>query len=420
MSRLVVRAGQLIDGTGAPPVRDVALVAEGRDIREVVPMAALRPRPDDRVVEASGATVLPGLIDAHVHLHAGGGRSWLEGQLATPVPRLALDAYRHAWAALEMGYTGLRDMASVDYLDVALRDAIDGGRLLGPRLRVSGHGLTMYGGHMALKIRPDIPVDQPGLCNTPEQAQAAARYQIAQGADIVKLNTSGTEFTDGGARGAWNFQELDRDMIEAAVGEARKVGRFCASHCHGGEGAMNTILGGVKTIEHAHWLTEAHFTAMLERDAILVPTWAVIAMPYELYRSGRSRPPRLEWLLACREAKFRSVELAMRMGVKIAAGTDAGFAVVPHGSGASELQFLVENGMSPLQAIAAATSVAAETMGLQARVGTLAPGRWCDATVLDGDPLADIRILQDRERIRTVIRDGEILIDRAKEASSQE
>jgi imidazolonepropionase-like amidohydrolase len=420
MGRLVIKAGRLVDGTGAPVRTGVALIAEGRFIKEIVPLAALRILPDDEVVDATGRTVLPGLIDAHVHIHATRGRTWLEGQLVTPTGRLTLDAWRNAWSALEMGYTTLRDMASRDYLDVALREMIEAGELAGPRLRVSGNGLTMYGGHMAPKTRPEVSValGHTGVCNTPDEARAAARYQIAQGVDIVKLNTSGGEYTDGGTRGVWQYQELDLDMIQAAVEQAARVGRYCASHCHGGEGAMNTIIGGVKTIEHAHWLTEAHFEEMLKRDAILVPTWTVIAMPYEAWQAGRFQPPKPEWLKACREAKFRSVELAIRMGVKIAAGSDAGFSVIHHGLNARELEFLVANGMSPLEAIRATTSVAAETMNLQHKVGTLKPGFWCDAIVVDGDPTREIKLLQDRSRIGTVIKDGQVVLRQASSSAT--
>ena len=411
MGRLIIKAGRLVDGTGAPAQENMALVARGRNIESIVPLAALQVVPDDQVIDAGDKTVLPGLIDAHVHIRTG-KRERLEAQFVTTTARLTMDSWRNCWTTMEMGYTSLRDMACRDYADVALRNAFERGDLVGPRLRVSGQGLSMWGGHMHRKARPEVSVfcADTGICNTPDEARAAARYQISRGADIVKLNTSGTEFTEG--TGAINFQELDLDMIIAAVEQAKKVGRLTASHCHGGEGAMNTIIGGVKTIEHGHFLNEAHFEEMLQRDTIVVPTWCVNSLAYYEWKAGQSTPGKLEWLLQAREAKFRGQELAMKMGVKIAAGSDAGFAQVHHGLNARELEFLVEGGMTPLQAIKATTSMAAETMNLHTKMGSLKPGFWCDAVVVDGDPLADIKVLNHKQNILTVIKDGSVVIDR--------
>ena len=410
-SRTIVIAGRLIDGTGAPVREQVALIAAGGTIQEVVPAAAARPVPGDVVVDAAGATVLPGLIDAHIHIQSDGTPgAWAASVLAESVPSLTFQALDHARRALRMGYTALRDLGCRDYVDVALRDAIEAGEVDGPRLRVSGMALSMSGGHFAPRVRRDVAI--PGyehcIVNTASEARAGARYQLAMGADIVKMSTAHSELSPLTGEVVCH-PELGYDMIAAAVAQARKIGRLTAAHCHGGEGASDSIRAGVDSIEHGHWLTEAQFAEMAERGITYVPTFCPNSEPAELARQGLHQLS--AWRQRCLADKQETFARAMRSGVKIAAGSDAGFDHVHHGRNARELMFMVEAGMSPLQAIRAATQVAAEVMGLGERTGTLQPGRWLDAVVVSGDPLADIRVLQDPARIQVVIQGGRLLVD---------
>jgi imidazolonepropionase-like amidohydrolase len=411
-ARLVIKAGRLIDGTGAPPQTNVALIARGGIIQETVPLAALRPAPDDKVIDASGQTVIPGLIDAHVHIQSDGDPgAWRESIIQHSTPKLALIALVNARKSLAMGYTGLRDMGCRDYVDVSLRDAIEVGEVDGPRLRVSGMPLSMYGGHFAPRVRREVTVAGFEHCivNTVDEARAAARYQLAMGADQVKMSAAGSEYAFP-EDGIMCWPEFDYAMMAAVVAQASKIGRLTAVHCHGGQGATDAIRAGVKTIEHGHWLTGEQLAMMAERDAIFVPTFSPNSVPFELARQGQGKVS--AWRERAVAAKFETFALALREGVKIAAGSDSGFDHIYHGRQARELLFMVEAGMSPLQALRSATAVAAETMGLAGKTGTLTPGKWLDAVVVDGDPLADIKLLLQPERIKVVIRDGRILVDR--------
>ena len=411
-SRLIIKAGRLVDGTGDPVQENVAVIAQGRTIREIVPLAAVQPAPGDTVIDATGQTVLPGLIDAHVHiLSTGDPGAWLESTFISTTPALTVTSLVNIRKALAMGYTGIRDLACRDQIDIALRDAIEAGEIDGPRLRVSGQGLTMYGGHMAPKSRPEVSIrgSEHHVVNTVDEARSAARYQLAMGVDIVKLNTAGTEYA-APEDGLMCCQEMDYDMILAAVTQAKKIGRLSACHCHGGQGATDSIRAGVKTIEHGHWLTDEQFDLMLEQDAIFVPTFCPNTLHWERGQAGLQKLS--YWQEKVIDGKLDTFARAMKKGVKIAAGSDAGTAYNYHDKYARELEFMVDAGMSPLQAIHCSTHVAAETMGLAGQVGTLKPNMWCDVTVVDGDPLADIKVLQEKRRIQVVIKDGQILVDR--------
>lgn len=415
--RLVVHAGTLIDGTGAAPARDVTITIKGQDVHEVMPAAAFRATPDDVVVDARAQTVMPGVIDAHVHVRSDGDpvqRAF--NSFETTIPSMTLAGLRNAWRDLEYGITTIRDLAAVGYIDVALRDAINAGTMVGPRMFVAGHGLTMHGGHMDPKRRPEVLLHgHTGLANTADEVKAAARYQISRGVNLIKFNTAGSQINRDGT--LWWPQEMDYDMIRAGVIEAEKVGIHSAAHCHGGQGAIDTIKAGVTSIEHGHWLTDEHFGMMIERGTYFCPTLACNQIRYDQGRDVALKhlgntPAWWEWLVRVMHDKADTFARARRAGVKIVNGSDAGTPLNYHGECIRELGFMVDLGMTPMEAIVAATRTAAELLRVADKLGTLKPGKWADLLVVDGDPLADIRVLEKKENVKLVVKGGVPLVDR--------
>ena len=415
--RLVVHAGTLIDGTGAAPSRHVTITVKGQDVHEIMPAAAFRSTPDDIVVDARAQTVMPGVIDAHVHVRSDGDpvqRAF--NSFETTIPSMTLAGLRNAWRDLEYGITTIRDLAAVGYIDVALRDAINAGTMVGPRMFVAGHGLTMHGGHMDPKRRPEVMLHgHTGLANTADEVKAAARYQISRGVNLIKFNTAGSHINRDGT--LWWPQEMDYEMIRAGVIEAEKVGIHSAAHCHGGQGATDTIKAGVTSIEHGHWLTDEHFGMMIERGTYFCPTLACNQIRYDLGRDVATKdlgnsPAWWEWLVRVIHDKADTFARARRAGVKIVNGSDAGTAMNFHGECIRELGYMVDLGMTPMEAIVSATRTAAELLRVGDTLGTLKPGKWADLLVVDGDPLADIRVLEKKENVKLVIKGGVPLVDR--------
>ena len=365
---------------------------------------------DAEVIEADGGTILPGLIDVHVHITNDGGPgktgAVLGDSLDFPAD-LALKGYANALRSLRMGYTTLRNLHAPGYIDVALRDAIAGGRLEGPRLVVCGQGLCITGGHMDKTTFPDhVSVGgRVGVCDTPEGFRAAVRQHAKRKVDFIKINS------DVGARDAATpyRQEMSFAEMRAACEEAHRFGYHVAAHTSGGPPIEEALEAGVDTIEHGHWLTERAIELMLEKGAFYVPTLIVNSrnFAYDRETLGVSEAG-WRWMQAAYEAKWPSLRAAKAAGVKIAAGSDAGF-LVDHGENAAELEELVKGGFSPLEAITAATATAADLLGLGDEIGTLAAGKAADVVVVAGDPLRDIAVLQCEGAIAWVVKGGRVV-----------
>lgn len=405
---LYVRAGRLIDGTGNDPLQDVVMRIEGGRIAEIAPKDAAAIPAGACVVDAGEATVIPGLVDAHVHIHTPGGPldNYAIAQLKASAATVALASYSHALKDLDMGYTALRTMSSPGYVDVALRDAIDGGSLPGPHLRVAGQGLTATGGHMDgawWSHELDVP-GRTGVCDGPWECRKAARTQLKWGADVLKINPCVGDYRN--LDTPWR-QEMTYEEIAAICEEAHWAGKRVGAHTAGGQGITDCLRAGVDTLEHAHWLTDEQIDRMVEQGTFYVPTLIVNSRSIEQGPDQRDISPEgWAWLSKVFDEKWETLARAKKAGVKIAAGTDAGF-VVAHGENASEMVELVKGGFTPLEALGAATRVAAECLGMEDEIGTLEPGKRADFVIVDGDPLADIGLLLDRDRILAVHVNGE-------------
>ncbi|MGZ3609538.1 MAG: metal-dependent hydrolase family protein [Ktedonobacteraceae bacterium] len=317
-------------------------------------------------------------------------------------PGLALlRAAYHVRCTLEAGITTIRDLGGQEHMEFALREAIAEGYCSGPRMVLAGKLLSMT------SAGADAFRGMYREADGADEVRKAAREQLKAGADVIKVMATGAVMTPGEQPGASQFT---LEEMSAAAEEAHKVGRKMAAHAHGSTGILTAVQAGADTIEHGSLLCESPeaIRLMAERRVFLVPTLATSAMTThgtEIPSFMAENDRRLG------DAPQRSVQAALAAGVPIAMGTDAGVPFVRHGANAIELVLMVEAGLSPMRSIVASTSNAALALGLQDEIGTIENGKCADLLVIDGDPLADINILTQKERIRLVMRNGCIVVE---------
>lgn len=403
-----IRVGTLIDGSGNDAKLNMVVAIRDGQFSEIREAAASPIPADAEVIDASELTVMPGLIDAHTHIHTPGGPTdnYALAQLKGTVGKLALETYKNVLTDLAMGYTSIRSLSSPAYVDIAVRDVIDSGVLPGPRLRVAGQGLTATGGHMDKAWwSPDLGVPgRTGVCDGPWEARKAARTQLKWGADVVKINPCVGDYRN--LDTPWR-QEMTYEEIAAICEEAHWAGKTVAAHTAGGQGITDSIRAGVDSLEHAHWLADEQIEMMVKAGTFYVPTLIVNTRSIEMGADAKDvNADGWNWLEKVYKDKWETLRRAKDAGVKIAAGTDAGF-VVPHGENALEILELVKGGFTVMEALVAATQTAADCLGIGDMVGSIQSGKRADFILVNGDVLADPSILLDRSRIVAVYKDGE-------------
>lgn len=405
MSTVVIRGVVVFDPRAGAARPDQDVVIDGERIVAVGPNAGARVAAD-RTLDGSGATLLPGLIDCHVHITASAAPDYPLRALKELVPFQALRGAANAAQLLRMGFTTVRDLGATGYSAIALRQAIQQGLLPGPRLLAAGHSLTVTGGHGDSYFRPEVHVERPGIINGPAEAARAVRQEIKLGADAIKLLVTGGVMTDGSDVGALQWSE---EELAAAIGTAHRLGRRVAGHCHGAAGAKAAVRLGLDTLEHGTLLDEEALELMAERGTFYVPT--LVAGRQIAERGTEAGIPEYAVRKARQvvDAHRRSVRLARELGVRIAFGTDSGTPFNPAGANAVELVYLVEAGLTPAEALRAITLGAAEALGLADELGTVEPGKLADLVLVDGDPLADVGLLRDPGRIRAVLQGGRLV-----------
>lgn len=370
---MLLRNARLIDGTGRLLDRtDIRI--EGYRIGAIG--RGLPPQKEEW--DLDGATVIPGLINAHVHLALDAGPDPIGRAVQLPPAYLALEGGRRAEAMLRAGITTARDLGGIGHADLALRRAIAEGIVQGPRLLVSGRLICMTGGHGW-----QMGVEADG----PDAVRKAARTEIKAGVDVVKIMATGGIMTAGVEPGAAQFTE---EEIRAGVEEAHKAGLRAATHAQGTTGIHNAVRAGIDSVEHGFFLTEPLCEEMAQRQTFLVPT---LAAPFFISEAGEDAgiaPFAVEKSRRVLDEHRASVALAHKTGVPIALGNDAGTPFNRHDDVVTELRLLVEVGLSPMEALLAATGQAARLLGIEEDVGTVQVGKQADLVVLEGDPLADI------------------------------
>jgi imidazolonepropionase-like amidohydrolase len=390
---VVVRAARMLDVESGRMLADAVVVVEGEWIAAVNP--AELPEGAE-VIDLGDRTLLPGLIDLHVHLTSQLEEGFVYRAVTDTAADAAFRAAANARKTLMAGFTTVREAGSDDFVDVALGEAIDRGLVEGPRVVPVGHSLGITGGHCDVTgFAPGILEQGPetGVVDGPWEAVEAVRYQIKHGARWIKICATAGVLSLEGPVGA---QQLSDEEMRAIVEEAARHGVKVAAHAHGTEGILAAVRAGVASIEHGSMLTDEAIALMKERGTYLVPTtYLADAIDLEVLP-----PPIRAKAESVLPLAKESVRRAIAAGVPIAFGTDA--AVYPHGDNARELATLVERGMTPLEALRTATVHAAALLGADDR-GAIAAGRLADLVAVDGDPLADVTTT---ERVRFVMKGG--------------
>ncbi len=394
VSSVLLRNARIIDGTGAKPREGVdVLVTDGVIVR--IDASLVAPA-DARVVDLGGRTLLPGFIDAHVHLSFSPPNTYAEGvveQMQANLADAALVGARNARDTLMAGFTTVRNVGG-SLADRALRDAIAEGLVPGPRMLVANHAIGITGGHCdgTNSLRPDLLPDaqdyRHGVADGIEEVRKAVRYQIKHGADVIKVCATGGVLSQGDAVGA---PQLDPGELRAAVEAANRADRKVAAHAHGNQGIREAVEAGVHSIEHGSILDEPTVRMMKSRGTFLVPTVYVAKAVETQADEGRLSEESAAKAHEIAPKMRRSFAMAYDGGVKIALGSDAG--VFPHGDNGKEFSTMVQLGMSPMDAIVAGTSRGAELLGLT-NVGQVREGMLADLVVVEGDPLADVTVLE--------------------------
>ncbi|HEX7152656.1 MAG TPA: amidohydrolase family protein [Thermoanaerobaculia bacterium] len=402
---VAIRAARLIDGTGAAPVQNGVVIVTGNRITAAGSNVAI-PR-GARVIDLGDATLLPGFIDTHTHLFGRelGEPGWNESSVRDFPAYGAIRGVANAQKTLQAGITSVRNVGTSDFNDIALRRAIDEGHITGPRIQAAGYSLGITGGHCDDNgYRPGVLESgyREGIANGVDDVRAAVRYMIKYGADAIKTCATGGVLSEGDAVGS---PQYDYDELKAMVDEAHKHERKVAAHAHGTEGIKIAVRAGVASIEHGSFLDEEGAKLMAQRGTYLVPTLSALERVEQAAKSNVLTGLRKEKALSAAEAGRRALKIAVANGVPVAMGTDAG--VGPHGANMRELLLMVDwGGMRPLDAITASTIGAARLLGWEKRVGSLEAGKLADVIAVAGDPVQDIRRV---EQVVFVMKDGKVV-----------
>jgi imidazolonepropionase-like amidohydrolase len=397
---IVVHAGHLLDVKTGKLLADQTLVIEDGRISSSGAAAEAKIPADAVRIELPNATVLPGLIDAHTHLTSEPKFGY--DRLAISVPREALIGAKNARLTLLAGFTTVRNVGARDFTDVALRDAINAGDVPGPRLLVSGPPLSITGGHCDNNMLPfEYHATSDGVADGISAVQHKVRENIKYGADLIKVCATGGVLSLGDNP---QHSQYSLDEMKAIVADAHRLGRKVAAHAHGAEGIRWAAEASVDSVEHGSYIDDAGIAAMKEHGTYLVPTLYLGDWMMENAEQTYMPPPLLAKAHEVIPAARKNIAHAFASGVKVAFGTDA--AVYPHGLNAHEFAVMVKLGLTPLQAIQAATLNAADLLGWSGKVGTLEPGAWADIVAVEGDPVKDVTTL---ERVKFVMKGGEVV-----------
>jgi imidazolonepropionase-like amidohydrolase len=397
----LVKAARLFDARTGRIVAPAVVLVEGAQIKAVgnVPTPA-----GAALIDLGDATLLPGFIDAHTHISGEPGPDWRQDMIdgfEQTIAERTLTAADLARRTLLAGFTTLRNLGAADYIDVGLRNAIAKGKAVGPRLLVSTSGLGTTGGHCDSNFgRRGLFVKESGdaVADSPEGLRGMVRRNIKYGADLIKVCATGGVLS---LNADVDSPQLTQAEIDALVDEAHARKRRVAAHAHGAEGAKRAIRAGVDSIEHGSFLDDEALALMKRKGTFLVPTMLAVEGVRERLEKKNLHPLQVPKARAAIAALESTVRRAVKAGVKIAFGTDAG--VFTHGRNAEEFRLLVKAGLPAAQALRSATIIDAELLGVADKLGSLEPGKLADLVAVPGDPTRDIRAT---EKVFFVMKEG--------------
>lgn len=400
--QIALRVGTLIDGKSEHSINNAVILIEGDRITQVgrglkIPAGA-------QLIDLSRYTAIPGLIDAHTHMtyywdQRPGTRPW--SQLTARVPAMTMFlAQENARKTLETGVTTIRNLHAAEYTDIAMRDLINSGAMVGPRMFVSGYGL-----HVARTGSRPAPTPSRGQANGVDDVARAAREQIAAGADWVKMFGSTGSAEDVSGNQTYTFEEM-----KAAVDAAHSLGKKIAVHSYGPAGARDAVRAGADSVEHATDMDDETIAEMARRKIFYVPTIDHNRYYSEFRDQFGYGPEVAERLNAFVARNVETSRRAFKAGVRFAMGSDAVFTMF--GQNTRELSWFVKAGMTPSQALAAATTNGATLLGMENSLGAIASGYYADIVAVEGDPLADINVVINN--VRWVMKGGAVVVDKTK------
>jgi imidazolonepropionase-like amidohydrolase len=385
---IVLKAARMFDARTGRLITPGVVVVAGDKIRSVGGSGATGPA---ETIDLGDVTLLPGFIDSHTHVTGEPSDDWktdfIDGLRETPA-EVALDSLDSLKRTLDAGFTTCRNLGADDLTDVALRNAIAKGAVVGPRLVVSTWALGTTGGHCdgTNGFRPGLLAGaDPAVGDSPDAFRALVRRDVKFGADVIKVCATGGVLS---RNADVDSPQLTQAELDAIVDEAHARKRKVAAHAHGAEGARRAVRAGIDSIEHGSFLDDATLAEMKKRGTYYVPTALALALLEDLYKKGNLHPEAVPKYLAAAKSHARVLRAAIRLGVKIAYGTDSG--VYRHGRNAEEFKLLVAAGMKPAAALQTATVNAADLLGLGDRLGALEAGKLADVIAVPGDPLTDI------------------------------
>ena len=408
---IALKAARLFDGKSRALIQDGVVLAQGDKITDVGANVAIPP--GAQVIDLGDATLSPGFIDAHTHLTSDFSGNYNERRLKEldlTITELAYTYIAHARATIEAGFTTVRDVGSRitnthDFPDVGLRNAINRGLVVGPRMLVATHGIGASGGHfdpfggfrdMIFGREPDWT---DGIADSPDEIRKAVRHEVKNGADVIKAAVSGGVLS---LADEVDVPQLTPGEMADLVDESHRLRKKVAVHCHGDQAGREAIEAGVDSIEHGSFLKPETLTLMKNKGTFLTPT--LLASEYIKGKLGQYPANVQGKAMAAYNARSEMFRNALKIGVKISFGTDA--AVFPHGENAKEFKLMADLGMSPIDALKSATANDAELLGVSQKLGTLEKGKLADVIAMPGDPTQDITAT---ERVSFVMKEGKIL-----------
>ena len=396
--KTLFRNTRIIDGKGDTWNGFVAV--DGRRIHRVGRGEPAKRFEEFETVDLHGMALMPGFIDCHVHLRSDGDADPRAQTLSDTDGLVAIRCVCNARRTVEAGITTIRDCGCTRHIDFALRRAAALGIVIAPRLVLSGEYICMTGGHGW-----NVGCEADG----PEGVRLAARKQLKAGADNIKFIATGGILTPGTEIGS---PQLSMEEMRAGVEEAKKAGKITAAHAHGAQGVKNAIRAGVDSVEHAYLMDQEGADLMCEYGTVLVATSAAVRNVVNHGTKAGIAPDVVRKAQQGMESHEKTFQRAWRQGVKLAMGTDSGVPFTRHGNNLDELVYLVAMGLTQMESIQTATLNSAKLLRMDHLIGSIEESKLADIVIVDGNPLDDIRLLQDKKRMMWVIQDGNIIVRR--------